>query len=128
MEQIKQQAEVKKHQSDAVNRAQNALLMRQKLEKERAEAGEKESDNQGDEKNANGLEDESDDDLFGDENDEGLAGPQIVIPDAHQDGSGSSDEEYGDNHGKRSSSKNPLNKLILKDDVELLNRNVEDGD
>ena len=46
MEQIKQQAEVKKHQSDAVNRAQNALLMRQKLEKERAEAGEKGSDNQ----------------------------------------------------------------------------------
>ena len=47
MEQIKQQAEVKKHQSDAVNRAHNALLMRQKLEKERAEAGEKGSDNQG---------------------------------------------------------------------------------
>ena len=65
--------------------------------------------------------------MFGDENDEGLAGPQIVIPDAHQDGGSSSDEEYGDKLGK-STSKNPLNKLILKDDVELLNRNVEDSD
>ena len=68
---------IKYHETGGtMNRAQQALLLRQKqLDKQSGVGGEVGADSSNDE---NGNSDS--DDLFGDENDEGLTGPLIVVP------------------------------------------------